>query len=116
MRFRPLFRQLLIGISIRRYLPATGTAGSLRCLVSGKKRAPRPPPRIRLRTRCIESLADQGPDGGPHWPAEGRPIRVDRDYATRLCGERENPPGRERETADACRGNRSLTWASSQMV
>ena len=54
MRFRPLLMQLLIGMSMRRYLPATGTAGLLRSLVSGYSRVPRPPPRIRLRTsRCI---------------------------------------------------------------
>src|SRR5262249_34784472 len=53
IRFRPLLMQLLIGMSIRRYLPAIGTAGSLRLLVSGYSPAPRPPPRIRERTSCM---------------------------------------------------------------
>src|SRR5512135_766447 len=38
------FRQLLIGMSIIRYLPANGTAGLLRSFVSGNRRWPRPPP------------------------------------------------------------------------
>src|SRR6056297_85127 len=38
--------QLLIGMSIKRYLPASGTAGFERILVNGNKRVPRPPPRI----------------------------------------------------------------------
>src|SRR5438067_264626 len=50
MRLRPLLMQLLIGISMSRYFPATGTAGLLRSLVRGKSRVPRPPPRMRLRT------------------------------------------------------------------
>src|ERR1700722_12480810 len=45
--------QLLIGMSISRYLPATGTAGLLRCNVKGYSRVPRPPPRIKLRTSNI---------------------------------------------------------------
>src|SRR5438046_9755979 len=57
MRFRPLLRQLLIGMSIRRYLPAMGTAGALRCLVSGYRRVPRPPPRIKLRTSCMAGVS-----------------------------------------------------------
>src|SRR5688572_6459116 len=48
--------QLEIGMSISRYLPATGTAGLARSLVSGYSRVPRPPPRIRLSTG--RSLAD----------------------------------------------------------
>src|SRR3954454_5705394 len=46
-----------MGMSMRRYLPAMGTAGSLRVFVRGESRAPRPPPRIRLRTRCMARLA-----------------------------------------------------------
>src|SRR5437667_6764102 len=48
--------QLLIGMSMRRYLPAMGTAGSLRRLVSGYSRVPMPPPRIRLSTSCMTDL------------------------------------------------------------
>src|SRR3954463_2522037 len=59
MRCRPLLMQLLIGMSIRRYLPATVTAGALRCLVNGYSPAPRPPPRMKPRTF---SIAD--PPGG----------------------------------------------------
>src|SRR5437763_3735199 len=53
MRLKPLLRQLLIGMSMRRYLPATGTAGLLRSIVSGNSRVPRPPPRMRLRTSLM---------------------------------------------------------------
>src|SRR5215211_5234584 len=49
--------QLLMGTSINRYLPATGTAGLARSWVRGNRRAPWPPPRIRLRTeRCMRRL------------------------------------------------------------
>src|ERR1700749_2669494 len=44
MWLRPQFRQLLMGISTRRYLPPGGTAGSARSLVNGKRRVPAPPP------------------------------------------------------------------------
>src|SRR5262245_35714866 len=46
-------RQLLIGMSISRYLPPMGTAGLLRCSVSGASREPRPPPRMIPRTSSI---------------------------------------------------------------
>src|SRR5260221_9207115 len=55
IRRNPEFRQLLMGMSISRYLPAMGTAGLERWTVSGNRREPRPPPRITLRTsfmRC----------------------------------------------------------------
>src|SRR4051794_26851357 len=39
-----------MGMSMRRYLPAMGTAGLLRYLVSGLRRVPRPPPRMRQMT------------------------------------------------------------------
>ena len=42
----PLRANLVIGMSISRYLPAKGTAGFARILVSGNSRVPRPPPRI----------------------------------------------------------------------
>src|SRR5258708_11185559 len=44
MRPRPELRQLLIGISTSRYLPASGTAGLDRSFVSGNSRVPAPPP------------------------------------------------------------------------
>src|SRR5947207_9654930 len=44
------------GMSISRYLPAIGTAGLLRDLVSGNSRVPRPPPRISEMTRGIAPL------------------------------------------------------------
>src|SRR5712671_3692009 len=53
MRRKPLLMQLLMGMSMRRYLPPMGTAGSLRFFVSGYRRVPRPPPRITLRTFSI---------------------------------------------------------------
>ena len=48
--------QFEIGMSMSRYLPAIGTAGLLRDFVSGNKRVPRPPPRIRQITLGISSL------------------------------------------------------------
>ena len=40
IRLRPACRQLLIGMSISRYLPPIGTAGFERMWVSGKSRVP----------------------------------------------------------------------------
>src|SRR5438477_9548131 len=45
--------QLEIGISTNRYLPASGTAGLARSLVSGNKRVPWPPPMITDRTLLV---------------------------------------------------------------
>src|SRR6516165_6081105 len=73
-RFSPLLMQLLIGMSIRRYLPATGTAGLLRSWVGGYSRVPRPPPRMRLRTLCMESLAGTDPVGEAEGPTHSRPL------------------------------------------
>src|SRR5579872_3247024 len=56
--------QLLMGMSMSRYLPATGTAGLLRNLVRGYSRVPRPPPRMRLRTSCMGRLAGPLSGGG----------------------------------------------------
>jgi hypothetical protein len=42
----PEFRQLEIGISTRRYLPAIGTAGFERLDVNGNNLVPAPPPKI----------------------------------------------------------------------
>src|SRR5947208_526189 len=53
--------QLEIGMSMSRYLPATGTAGLDRDRVSGNSREPRPPPRMRART---ERMGVE-PRGGP---------------------------------------------------
>src|SRR5215470_10493880 len=50
--FSPELRQLLMGTSISRYLPPSGTAGLERSCVSGKSRFPAPPARI------IESTCD----------------------------------------------------------
>jgi hypothetical protein len=41
------FKQLEIGISIKRYFAPTGTAGFDRCSVKGYKRDPAPPPNIK---------------------------------------------------------------------
>src|SRR5882724_1124294 len=48
--------QLEIGMSTRRYLPASGTAGLARSRVSGNSRVPCPPPMIIERT--LLRLAD----------------------------------------------------------
>src|SRR5438874_12436005 len=45
--------QLEIGISTNRYLPASGTAGLARSLVSGNKRVPCPPPMITDNTLLV---------------------------------------------------------------
>src|SRR5262245_21062845 len=71
MRFSPLLMQLLIGMSMSRYFPATGIAGLERLLVSGYSRLPRPPPRMRLR---IDSM-ERPPSEPPRAPApDDRPI------------------------------------------
>lgn len=49
----PELMQLLTGISISRYLPATGTAGFARVLVRGYSREPCPPPRMIASTFFI---------------------------------------------------------------
>src|SRR3954464_8968960 len=49
-RFNPELMQLEIGISTRRYLPPSGTAGLLRSRVSGKSLVPCPPPIMTERT------------------------------------------------------------------
>lgn len=49
--------QLLTGISISRYFPASGTAGLARSLVSGYRRVPAPPPRITARTFFTNNLS-----------------------------------------------------------
>src|SRR5687767_3182211 len=45
--------QLEIGMSTSRYLPANGTAGLERSLVSGNSREPAPPPMITARTFTV---------------------------------------------------------------
>src|SRR5512137_721270 len=45
--------QFEMGISTRRYLPASGTAGFERSLVSGNKRVPCPPPMITDSTLLV---------------------------------------------------------------
>ena len=52
MRRMSACRQLLIGMSISRYLPPIGTAGFERRCVSGNSRVPWPPPRMIART-CV---------------------------------------------------------------
>ena len=42
----PEFKQLEIGMSTKRYLPAIGTAGFERFAVSGYNLVPAPPPKI----------------------------------------------------------------------
>ena len=49
-------RQLLMGMSMRRYLPPIGTAGFERCSVSGNSRVPWPPPRMRASTSRMRSV------------------------------------------------------------
>src|SRR5262245_44254692 len=74
MRRRSELMQLLIGMSTRRYFPASGTAGLARSLVSGKSRVPAPPPMITatmwsgrsVEVQDMEHLGDENQvsDGG----------------------------------------------------
>ena len=85
---RPAFRQLLIGMSIRRYLPPIGTAGFDRFRVSGNRRVPRPPPRMIASTSSIAI-------GGDLYQrsvrcALGRLVFAQRTYGA-------TPPSRRRE-------------------
>src|SRR5262245_59905604 len=50
------WRQLLIGMSIRRYFPPIGTAGFERCSVSGNRRDPCPPPRMSASTSLFTAI------------------------------------------------------------
>ena len=50
MRRKPELMQLEMGMSTSRYLPASGTAGFARSLVSGNSRVPCPPPMMTERT------------------------------------------------------------------
>jgi hypothetical protein len=50
--------QLLMGMSIKRYFPAMGTAGFERMAVSGCKRDPRPPPMMIPRTSFIDGMVN----------------------------------------------------------
>ena len=56
IRLSPACRQLLIGMSISRYLPPIGTAGFDRMWVSGKSRVPRPPPRMSVSTSFMRQV------------------------------------------------------------
>src|SRR3954464_2184521 len=53
MRFKLELMQFEMGMSTRRYLPASGTAGLARSLVKGKSRVPAPPPMITDRTLLV---------------------------------------------------------------
>src|SRR5215831_20127831 len=76
--------QLEIGMSTRRYLPASGTAGLALSLVSGNNRVPCPPPMITESTLLVLAVC--------------RPV-CDMD----LCVER-NPGNVNREMAPAVKG------------
>src|SRR5690606_7108578 len=56
MRRRFELMQLEMGMSTSRYLPASGTAGLARSLVSGNSRVPAPPPMITDSTRLVSTL------------------------------------------------------------
>src|SRR5947208_13765132 len=56
IRLSPACRQLLIGMSMRRYLAPIGTAGFERWWVSGNNRVPRPPPRINVSTSFMDPI------------------------------------------------------------
>ena len=62
MRRNPELMQLEMGMSTSRYLPASGTAGLARSLVSGNNREPWPPPMMTEST--LLTLKVRGPVGG----------------------------------------------------
>src|SRR3989442_2175582 len=53
MRRKPELMQLEMGMSTSRYLPARGTAGLARSLVSGNSRLPCPPPMMTESTLLV---------------------------------------------------------------
>src|SRR5262245_51298840 len=61
MRLSPACKQLLIGMSISRYLPPNGTAGFDRMWVSGNSLVPRPPPRISVSTSFMALSYSRSP-------------------------------------------------------
>jgi hypothetical protein len=69
--------QLLIGMSMRRYLPAIGTAGFERIFVNGCKRDPRPPPIIIPSTSFIDGIVDLLVKGDSHLSIRDRRRRVE---------------------------------------
>src|SRR5947207_2185219 len=90
--------QLEMGISTRRYLPASGTAGLERSLVSGKRRAPWPPPIMTDSTLLV--LIDCRPESdiqSPFRRASLRLIPVPAEIASRFGPACRMPFG---ETAD----------------
>src|ERR671923_2797212 len=58
----PELIQLLMGMSMRRYFPAIGTAGFERILVNGCKRVPLPPPIITPSTSFMDGIATPLPE------------------------------------------------------
>src|SRR5882757_1481145 len=86
------FKQLLMGMSMRRYLPPIGTAGFERLRVSGNRRVPRPPPRMIARTSSMALPLSHGTPG----PAKAgtklqenpdkNPRRGGTHFAARACG------------------------------
>ena len=89
MRRSSACRQLLIGMSMSRYLPPIGTAGFDRAWVSGKSRVPRPPPRMMTITSCMPAtLGDCLRQVQP--PATvRRPCDAAREELTRLSPSRD---------------------------
>src|SRR6185295_14011766 len=70
MRRMSACRQLLIGISISRYLPPIGTAGFERCCVNGNRREPWPPPRMSASTSLFTAMV--AANGTPRPACNGR--------------------------------------------
>src|SRR5437588_6884092 len=90
MRSIPANRLLLMGMSMRRNLPPTGTAGLARSRVRGHSRLPCPPPRIAVTTFSMAA----SPAGG--WILQRRTVLAQRygmpQTGKALCGWRYNPP------------------------
>ncbi len=84
MRRKPELMQLEMGMSTRRYLPARGTAGFARSLVSGNSRVPCPPPMMTESTLLV--LADCRPVCDMELCVERNRKNVNREMSASLKG------------------------------
>src|SRR5664280_1828564 len=102
IRRSPELMQLEMGISTRRYLPASGTAGLARSLVSGNRRVPCPPPMMTESTLLV--LVDWRP------LCVNCDIEVPLQQTTKRVIRRSAAPGKLWEIrSEKCEGRQTLT-------
>src|SRR5438876_1576984 len=113
MRLRFELMQFDMGISTRRYLPASGTAGLARSLVKGNSRVPAPPPMITastllvfgdMRLPCVITkvfLPDISPFYNLPRPASASVFRQQQKQL-RVVGQRSRLPDRRLAPTGAC--------------